>query len=124
MKHIVTDLVAPGRFNDVAADVGDFGRPLLLGDHQQLGHQQRHRFLLVLELGALLGAAHKQPGWDVQDAHSRFHLVHVLATRAARAAGGDLQVLFRNIELDLLLDLGHHLHTGKAGLALVIGVER
>ena len=124
MEHVVADLVAPGRLNDVAPDVGDFRSPLLLGDHQQLGLQQSHRFFLVLKLGALLGAAHRQTRGDVEDAHGGFHLVHVLSAGAAGSGCGDLQILFGDVDVDLLLQFRHHLHAGKAGLALVVRVER
>ena len=124
MEHVVADLVAPGRFNDVATDVGDFGGPLLLGDHQQLGLEQRHGLFLVLKLRSLLGATHRQTRRDVEDPHRCFHLVDVLSARTTGTTGGDLQIFFGNVDVDLLIDLGHHLDAGKAGLALVVGVER
>ena len=124
MEHVIADLVAPGSFHDIAADVCNLGGALFLGNYQQLGHQQGHGLFFVLQLGALLGAAHGQACWDVQDAHGRLHLVDVLAAGTARAAGGDLQVFVGDVELHLRLDVGHHLHTGKTRLALVVCIKR
>jgi len=65
-----------------------------LGDHQQLGHSMRHRLLLVLQLGALLGAAHRQAGGQACRMRTAVStLLTFWASRHRRAGGGDLQVL-------------------------------
>ena len=59
----------------------------------------------------------------MEDANGRFHFVDVLPACSAGAGGGDLEIFFRNIELYLFIQLGHHFHTGKTRLPFVIGIE-
>ena len=80
-----------------AADLGlPLGRHLLLLLLQlhleELGTQDLHGPLPVLELGPLLRAEDLDPAGLVREVHRRLHLVHVLPASAAAPRGGDLAV--------------------------------
>ena len=54
---------------------------------------------LVLGLRALLLAAQRYAGGDVPDAHSRLHLIHILAACAPGPYGLDLDVRVGDVYL-------------------------
>lgn len=60
--------------------------------------------------------------WVMRMADSLF--VDVLAARAAGAVGVDLQVGGVDLDVVVVVDLGHHLQRGKGGLAAAGGVKR
>src|SRR5689334_13846756 len=61
---------------------------------------------------------------EVRDAHRRVRHVHVLAAGARCAERVDPDILFLDIDLDLVIDLRIHEHAREAGVAARVGVER
>ena len=61
VEDMVADLVSPGGFHNVAADVSNLGSPLLLGDHEQRPSATPSPFPCS-GAGSVPGAAHKQAG--------------------------------------------------------------
>ena len=84
------------------------------------------RQALVLLLAALDGAGDVDAGGFVGDADGAGDFVDVLPAGAAGADEGDeIQVLFGNFDFGVgLLEIGHDVDRGEAGLPLVLGVER
>src|SRR5881396_1013455 len=61
----------------------------------------------------------------MSDANRRFHLVYILTAFAAGTVGVNLQFAWRNDDLAvILLDFRDHIHTGEAGMAPFVGIER
>ena len=86
--------------------------------------QHLHRLLAVLDLAALVLALHDDPGRDMRDAHRAVRLVDVLTARAAAAVGVYLQILGADYHFAVVLDLGHHFHGSKRGVAARVGIKR
>ena len=62
-------------------------------------------------------------GREVRDADGGLGLVDVLAASSGRAVGVDLQVLGPDVDLDVRVELRHHLERGEGGVAAAGGVE-
>src|SRR5262245_32549376 len=59
------------------------------------------------------------------DANRRLDLVYILTAFAAGTVSVNLQFAWRNDDLAvILLDFRDHIHTGKAGMAPFVGIER
>jgi hypothetical protein len=63
-------------------------------------------------------------GGQMGDAHRAFGLVDVLAAGAGRAIDVDAHILFRNVDLDRLIDHRIDRDARKARVAARIGIER
>ena len=124
LHDIGADLAAPADFLDLAADVGELFGILLLLQKVQLGLQHLHGLVFVLELGALVLALHHDACRKVRDTDSRGSLVDMLAARAAGAVGVDAQILIPDLDVDIVVDLRHHVQRHEGGLPLALGVER
>src|SRR5262249_20828607 len=70
----------------------------------------------VLNLRAFLLTGHHDVGGDMRDAYRAFGFVHVLPTRPARAHGFDFQILFLNIDIDVVIHHRHHRDRRKTGV--------
>ena len=90
---------------------------------RQLGAQHLHGVVTVLELAALRLAEHHDARGQVGQADGGGGLVDVLAAGAAGAAGLHLDVLRPDLDLAVVVQLGHDLHGGEAGLPPGVGVE-
>ena len=73
----------------------------------ELGPQDFHGALAVLQLGALLGAEHPNAGGLVQQVYGRFNFVDVLAAGATGAGGTDFDVAGFDLNLHGI-GLRHH----------------
>jgi hypothetical protein len=77
----------------------------------------------ILVLRSLVLALHDDLGRKVRDADGGVRLVHVLPAGAARAVGIDAQVLFLDLDFDVIVDLGEHRDAREGGVAPRLGVE-
>ena len=64
------------------------------------------------------------PRWQVRDAHRGFHLVHVLAARAARAEGVNAHFLGLHDDLDSIVDFRNDEYRGERCVAARGLIER
>ena len=86
----------------------------------ELGPEDFHGPLPVLELGAFLGAKHPNPRGLVDQVHSGFHLVHVLTTGTTGAGGAHFD--FGGINLHFhRIGLRHHGHRCRGGVHPALG---
>src|SRR5262249_55988016 len=118
---VLREVVGPDLFGAVArADLrlaaGGFARDLALAlGLEDARAQDLHRLRAILDLRALVLAGDDHAGRQVRDAHGRVGGVDVLAARAARAVGVDLEVLLVDLDVDLL-GLGQHRDRGGRGV--------
>src|SRR3990172_335025 len=94
-------LAALGRADLLPALLRDGLSLLALGALQQVGAENAHRLLAVLELRPLILAGHDDARGEVLDAHSGLDLVDVLAAGAARAVGPDLEFIRAALDVHL-----------------------
>ena len=107
-----------------ALDVVDLVHMLLLGDLVELCLQHLHGVVAVLELAALGLAADHDAGGLMDESDGGGGLVDVLAACAGGAVDLHLDVLGADVHLNGVVQLGHDLQRGKAGLTAGVGVER
>ena len=124
VQHVGADLRAEVDVLRLALLARDLLLAFALLALEQLGAQHRHRRRAVGRLRALVLALHDDPARAVRDAHRRVGLVDVLAARAGRAIGVDLQVVLVDLDLARVLDDRRDLDAGEGRLAAVGGVER
>ena len=75
-------------------------------------------------LGTLVLALNNDAGRQMGDADGRRSLVDVLAAGAAGAVGIDAQVVWVDLDVNILLDVRHHVGRAERCLALARRVER
>ena len=85
LKHVGTDLTAPGDILFSPTIALNSGFLLALFQLKQAGAQNFHGSVAVLELGPLVLALHDDTGRDVCNADGGFHFVDVLPSGAAGA---------------------------------------
>ena len=87
---------------DLAAPLGTvFLSFLALLSLEQTGAQDRHRFLLVLELTPSVLATNDRSGWNVQNLDRRIGRIHALPTGAASARNLDAQIFRLQFKIDI-----------------------
>ncbi len=75
-------------------------------------------------LGALRLAGHRQTGGDVSDPNRRFHFVDILSSLTPGTKGVDPKIRWRNVHINILINLGNHIDTGKTRMAPFVGIKR
>ena len=123
VERVRADLRAPLDRLLLAALGGEHLGTLSLLLFEELGAQEAHRGLAVLELRALVLALDDDAGRHVRDADRRVGLVHVLAAGSGSAVGVDAQVVLVDLDLDLVGDHRPHVHLGEGGVAARLRVE-
>src|SRR5207249_12197736 len=68
---------------------------------EQARPQDRHRFLLVLELTTSVLTTDDRSGWNVQNLDRRIGRIHALSARAASARDLNSQILWLQFEIDI-----------------------
>ena len=58
------------------------------------------------------------------EAHRSGVLLHVLPTRAAAQEDVHADLVGVDLDLDVLINHGHHFHFGEAGVATAAGIKR
>ena len=76
-----------------------------------------HGQFAILVLAAFVLALHDDAGGQVRDAHRGFHLVHVLAARAAGAEGVDAHFLGLHDNLDSIVNFRNDEDRGEGSMA-------
>ena len=130
VEHIAADLAAPLDFLLSRLNLGLFGLALLQGAVVELGAEEAHGVLAVFELLAAFGVLDEdflflaRIGVDVliAQAHARFHLIDVLAARAAGAE--EVPADFGRVYVDFnrVVDKRGDEYGGKGRHALALGV--
>ena len=111
-----TDLLRPFAGADLPAAL--LRDRLLLLAHLHLVEtraQHLHRLRPVLDLRLLILLRDDDAGRDVCDANGGVRCVHALTTRSAGTERVDPQILFVDLDVDLL-GLGQHGHRGRGGV--------
>ena len=107
-----------------ALDIVDLILMLLQGDLEQLGLQHFIGVIAVLELASLGLARNHNAGGLVDQTNSRRCFVDVLAACTAGTEHLHFHILGANVHLNVVVQLGHYLQAGKAGLAAGLRVKR
>ena len=68
-------------------------------------------------------AGHDDACGQVGEADGGVGLVDVLAACAAGAVGVDAEVFVLDLDVDVVLQLGHYVQSGEGGVAALVGVE-
>ena len=117
-QHVAADLRAPLDLQPRLRVLG--GLRLALGELVvvHLAAQHLHRLGLVRVLAALVLALDDDAGRQVRDAHRRVGLVDVLTACPAGAVRVDLEIFLVDVDFDVVVDVGGHLHGGGTTSAL------
>src|SRR5580658_7317164 len=94
-------------------------QPLLV----EPGLEDAHRARAVLDLRALVLADDDDAARDVREAHRRIRRVDALPALARGAVNVDADLALRDLDLDVLVDLGDHVHGAERGVPPLVRVK-
>src|ERR671913_1160386 len=122
VQDVGADLVAPARGHMLAAQPTELLLALLQLELEEPGLEHPDRELTVLGRGTLVLAGDHDARGQVGQADRRFGLLDVLSTgaRAAERVHPDLVPV--ELDLDVVVGLGHDLDQRERGLAAVLGI--
>ena len=124
LEDVAADLAAPANLPLFAVLTLHFSALFVLLALVELGLEQLHGEVAVLQLAALGLAGHHDPGGQVGEADGGFDFVHVLSAFAAAAVGVDAEVAIVDFDRGVLGDFRGHIHAGEGRVAALVAVKR
>ncbi len=124
LHHIRTNLVAKSDLLNLSPDVRHLLRLLLLFQKLKLYLEHLHGLLSIMMLRTLILTLHHNPGGKVGNTDRRRCLVDMLPACAAGPVSVNLQIVIRNLNINLIRNIRHHVARGERSLPLPCRIKR